>query len=406
MSAPRLLAAVLLSVCVTAPRASSAQEKEKLTFEPSGWLVLNTWANSGATNSVDLPQFAVRGDTEEFSGLAVRQSRLRANIGIPTDGALFNSKMKGFVEIDFMGGNASNGVDDSLPLPRLRHAWVQAAWKDTANLAVTLGQTWGIFGGPYFADSLSHLAVPRFGGSGFLFRRAPQARVSGELGQKWALGFAGGVLAPLDRNKANDASPYFVGARAAAPNVEARLAGLYRPAPKLGADVGVSVHYGQEKYQLNGVAGAPDEKLTSRGLSLDAKLDLPYVTLKGAGYVGENLDVIYSFAPGVVQTSNAAKELTSVSNVTTRGFWAQGVVSPAKTVPLQLLVGGGLEQPRTLAPNAQGVAPLKNRQLSGGAIYSLTSRWRAAVEFTNYVTDTTAGRFEANQLEISTLLAL
>ena len=82
-----------------------------------------------------------------------------------------------------MGGNAVGSDDPSLPLVRLRHAWVSAAWPQLGNLSVLVGQSWGIVGGPSFAQSLSHLATPRFAGAGFLYRRAPQLRVSGDVGQ-------------------------------------------------------------------------------------------------------------------------------------------------------------------------------------------------------------------------------
>jgi hypothetical protein len=402
MSSSHIKAALLALALVAAPAAAGAQsaDAEKLTFQPSGWLVLNSFANLGATNAVDLPRWAVAGDQEEWFGMAVRQSRVRLNMGIPTDGLIGNAKLKGFVEIDFMGGNAANGPDDSLPLPRLRHVYGSATWADVGNLSVLVGQTWGILGGPFFADSLSHLAIPRFGGAGFLFRRAPQVRVSGDVGKQFAVVYTVGVLAPMDQNRANSTTTLTAGTRSATPHVEGRLAGAYRPVPKRGLEVGVSTHLGREKYQLNGVAGTPDKTANSRGLALDGKIDLPYVTLKGAGFVGENLDVYYSWAPGVVQTPVSATDarLTDVSNVETRGYWAQAVVTPVKQV--SLLLGSGMEEPRSDTVNL-----VANRQWSGGVIGNLSSRWRTAVEYTNYTTKTRTDRFEADQIELSALLA-
>lgn len=397
---PRLKSLFLALAMSAVPVMARAQSDEKLTFEPSGWLVLNSFASRGNMNAVDLPRWAIPGDQERSFGMGVRQSRVRLNMGIPTDGLIGAAKLKGFVEIDFMGGNAANGVDDSLPLPRLRHAYAVASWKDLGNLSVLVGQTWGILGGPYFADSLSHLAIPRFGGAGFLFRRAPQVRVSGEVGNTMALGYTVGVLAPMDQNKANGTSTLFVGARSGTPHLEGRLATAYRPVAKRGLEVGFSAHVGREKYSLNGLPDSPDRSVNSRGAALDAKLDLPYVTLKGAGFVGENLDVYYSWAPGVVQVPVSATDsrLTGVSDVATRGYWAQAVVSPVKQ--FSLLLGSGMEQPRSA-----GVAQHRNRQLSGGVIGNLSSRWRASLEYTSYVTRTAAGRFDSGQVEASALLA-
>ena len=181
-----LVAALLLA----APLASRPEEPQKLTIDTSGWLILNTYANSGALNANDLPRYAKGGPSdEEALGLGVRQSRLRLNIGIPSEGLLLDAKLKGLVELDFMGGNAVGTDDPSLPLVRLRHAWVSAAWPRLGNLSVLVGQTWGIVGGPYFAQSLSHLATPRFAGAGFLYRRAPQIRVSGDVGQTFGVAY-------------------------------------------------------------------------------------------------------------------------------------------------------------------------------------------------------------------------
>ena len=407
----RLPAALVALTLAIAPFAGRAQSDEKITFEPSGWLVLNTFYNDGNLNAVDLPRWAlpspVANDEESALGMAVRQSRVRLGIGVPTDGLVSGSKLRGFLEIDFMGGNAGNGPDDSLPLLRLRHAYVTVGWKDLGNLTVLAGQTWAIFGGPFFADSLGHLAIPRFGGAGFLFRRAPQVRVSGDVGQKFALVYALGVLSPADQSRPAPppptgtvtpaALPAQAGYRSGLPNLEGRVAMAYRPAPKRGVEIGVSGQVGREKYLLNGLGVPENDELTSSGGAIDAKLDLPYLTIKGAAFTGENLDVYYSFAPGVAQTATNGA-LTAVSNVETRGFWAQAVVSPVKQV--SLVLGMGMEEPQT-----DGPAQLKNTQYSGGIIGNLSSRWRTSLEYTRYETEMTTGNDDGGQVELSALLA-
>ena len=117
--------ATLIAALLLATLAARSEEPQKLTIDTSGWLILNTYANSGALNANDLPRYAKAGPSER--GCGVGKSRLRLNIGIPTDELLLNAKLKAFVELDFMGGNAV-GSDDPSPLVRLRHAWVSAAW--------------------------------------------------------------------------------------------------------------------------------------------------------------------------------------------------------------------------------------------------------------------------------------
>lgn len=407
-----LLAALLLA----APLAARPEEPQKLTIDTSGWLILNTYASSGALNANDLPRFAKAGpDDEATMGMGVRQSRLRLNVGIPSDGLLLNAKLKALVELDFMGGNTIGSDDPSLPLVRLRHAWVSAGWQRLGNLSLLVGQTWGIVGGPYFAQSLSHLATPRFAGAGFLYRRAPQVRVSGEVGQTFGVAYQVGALAPIDRAgiAAADAAvaPGPVGERSGVPNVEARVAGIYRPTAKTKAELGVSGHYGREKFSFAAIPGgraAEDVTTDSRAIALDLKLELPYVQLVGGAFTGENLDIAYAVnGKGVVADATLAR----VANVETRGFWAQAAVTP---VPgYTFLLGAGQEDPRdgTLPAASATASPiLRNVQYSAGALVNLTSKWRVGLEATRYVTQTatTAWKdtYTGNQFELSTLLAL
>ncbi|ABS24257.1 hypothetical protein [Anaeromyxobacter sp. Fw109-5] len=404
-----MLAALLLA----SPLAARAEEPQKLTLDTSGWIILNTYASSGALNANDLPRFAKAGSADEAAlGMGVRQSRLRVNAGIPSDGLLFDAKLKAFVELDFMGGNAVGSDDPSLPLVRLRHAWVSAAWPQRGNLSVLAGQTWGIVGGPYFAQSISHLAVPRFAGAGFLYRRAPQVRVSGELGRAFGVTYQAGALAPIDRAgvtaDAASGAPGPVGERSGLPNLEARVAGVYRPEGKTRAELGVSGHYGWEKYSFAATEtrAADDFTAHSSAVALDLKLELPYVQLVGGAFSGENLDILYAVnAKGVVPDAAAAR----VANVETRGLWGQAAVTPV--AGYTLLLGAGLEDPRDATLPAASASPiLRNVQYSAGALVNLTSKWRVGFEVTRYVTDTAtpAGHdtFTGNQFELSTLLAL
>jgi hypothetical protein len=382
--------------------APAAAPPPGVTVELGGWFVLNGYAGDGGLNVADQPRFAVAApDGERTLGMAVRQSRLRAGVGVPADGLLGGARLRGLLELDFMGGYVA--ADQSLPIVRLRHAWVSAGWKEKGNLTVLLGQTWGVFTGPHFAASLSHLATPRFAGAGFLYRRAPQLRVSGELGSETALLWTVAALAPIDRATAT-ASGAGVGERSGLPDLEARLAVALRAPVKL--EVGLSGHYGQEKYLLAGPPAA-NRTVDSVGYAVDARLEAGPVTLVGAAFQGENLDVWYSVAPGVRASA------TSVTTVETRGLWAQAQVTPVKG--LQLLLGGGLEQPEredlpaTIPGSAAGTTfptPRDNRQASLAAIVNLASRWRVSAEGTRYWTKAMDGsRHNANQVEVSSLVA-
>jgi hypothetical protein len=378
-----------------------------VTVDIGGWLVRNSFYNSGNTSApADLPARAASGLPGEHAvGMQVRQSRVRAVLGLPGGGLLGDAKLKGLVEIDFMGGSV--GGDASLPLLRLRHAWVAATWKDLGNLTLTLGQTWGVFTGPYFAASIGHLALPRFAGAGFLYRRSPQIRLSGDLGGEVAVKWDAALLAPMDKAVTNapNAAPVpsgaGVGERSGLPDVEARVAVVYRPAKKNMFELGVSGHYGEDKYVL---AGNVNKTVASQGLAVDFKLDVAMVTLVGAAFSGDNIDVWATVGPGV--KVGAGTPPASADAIATKGGWAQLQVTPV--AGLQLLLGGGIETPKA-ADLAVGASVVKeNQQLSGGVVVNLAPKWRCALEYTEYKTtynEATPVKVSANQVELSTLYA-
>jgi hypothetical protein len=404
-----------LLLALAAPLAAGAEEPQKLTIDTSGWLILNGYSNQGALNASDLPRFALPKlnglavDDERVAGVAVRQSRLRMNVGIPSDGLLAIAKLKGFVEADFAGGYVNN--DTSVPLPRLRHLYVSATWNELGKLTVLAGQTWAILHSATFPEGFSHLAVPRFGGAGLLFRRAPQLRVQGELGGDAALLWQVGALAPGDKQTTTDVGAG-VGERSGLPDGEARLAFLYRAKESpVKAEVGLAGHYGQEKWMLE---GGKNETLTSKALAADCNVSVPYVTVRGGAFIGQNLDVSNSVAAGVRTTQGTTPgTIGRAESVRTKGVWTQAAVTPF--AGLAVLLGGGVEAPR------KGDLPLlqmkvgtneyssiyRNAQLSGGVVYNLTSKWKVSAEYTRYVSYAIDGSIaRAGQVEVASLLAL
>lgn len=386
-----------------APEAPAAPAKPPaVSFEFGGWLVLNTWWNSGAFNAADFPRSAAADEEEKASGFSVRQSRFRVGLNVPGGPGLLGSPvMKGFVEADFGGGYAGGSApDESMPLLRLRHAYVTATWKERGNLTLLAGQSNDVFHGQVGAASLAHLATPRFSGAGFLHRRAPQLRLSGEVGKDVAVGWTVAALSSYD--KFNVGNNTMVGYRAVLPNVEARLAYLLRGDSKVKLELGVGGRYGLEKFRM---ADGSDEEVTSQAAAADLKVEFGWLTLVGGAFVGENLDVASSIAPGVqadVTGTGAAAVLNSVRSVPTKGGWGQLQLIPVKG--LQLLAGAGVELPDEDFLSATGIE--RNLQISGGAVVSLASRWRAGLEYTRYETKTKDGETaRSGQLEVSTLLA-
>lgn len=400
---------LLALLTLLAPLGAAAQTPgAPITHQLSGWLSLTGWSSIGALNASDLPRFSLPDEDERATGFTVRQSRLRVGIDVPSEGGLLGgAALKGFVEADFAGGYV--GGDEAAPLPRLRHAYVSATWKELGNLQVLAGQTTDVFHGSVGAASLGHLATPRFSGAGYLHRRAPQLRVQGELGGDVALGWQLAALSPADR-ATQTASSTSVGYRSFAPDLEGRLAFLLRGASPVKVELGVGGRWSHEKWRLAGAPDAPDAWVKSQAVATDLKVEAGPVVLVGGAYAGENLDVASSLAPGV-RTTSAGADLTSVKSVPTRGAWGQLQLTPVKG--LQLLAGAGVEKPDAdLLPAMINVGTTaipaieRNLQLSAGLVVNITARWRAGLELTRYETrgvDDHTSR--SDQVELSSLLA-
>jgi hypothetical protein len=411
-AAPAPAAPAAPAAAPAAPSAFAVPGPGGSTIDFGGWLVLNGYYDVGGLNAADLARFAIPAPADERALTAgVRQSRLRMNFAGPADGLFGGAKLKGLVEVDFMAGYS--GSDPSMPIIRLRHAWLAATWKDLGNLTFTVGQNWGLFTGPWAPVSLGHLAVPRLGGAGYLYRRAPQIRLSGDMGGELAVIWAVAAMAPNDKTAVATSAPdgvtgVLVGERSAVPDVEGRIAIAYRGALK--AEVGVSGHWGQEKYWL--ATPADDFWVDSTGGAVDARIEVGPVTIIGGGFKGKNLDVWNSIAPGVILNA-AAATATDLWAVDTKGLWAQLQITPVKG--FQLVASAGTEQPdrgdlgnATIAGAGTTTfsVPYKNTQGSAGVIVNLTSRWRAGFEFTRYWTWAVNGTdATANQMELSTLFA-
>jgi hypothetical protein len=386
-----------------------------VTLDLGGWLVWASFATFGGLDANELPRAAVPPPAEQTLGMTVRQSRLRGSLGLPSDGLLRGTRLRGLVELDLAGGSASG--DESSPLVRLRHAWVEASAPELANLSVLVGQTWGIAGGPNAALSLGHLATPRFTGAGFLSRRAPQLRASAELGGTLAVQAQAALLAPMDKATspaataaAPDRPPVTsVGERSGLPNVEGRVALLWRPGGSRRLEVGLSGHAGREKWRLTGAGGDVDASVDSYAGALDARLDLGCVTVVGAGFAGKNLDVLSSLSAGVTLSLDSSGNPIAATGIAAYGGWGQVQLRPLAF--LTLLAGAGMEQAtRGALPfnPASGTVPLRNLQASGGALLDLTGRWQAGVEYTTYQTTyvgTPNRVLTAGQLEVSTRYA-
>jgi hypothetical protein len=427
---------MLVAALIVAPVAPRAQDAQKVTFDVSGWLILNGFMNRGDLDARETSRYARLNNPtldQRQLGFAARQSRLRAGIGIPADGLLGGATLKGLVEADFGGGAASADT----VIPRLRHYFAQATWKNLSNLSVLVGQTWGVASNAYFPESNAHWLVPRFGGAGFLYRRAPQVRMSADV-PAGPLAFTATVaaLTPGDATagaNSGTGAPALnqsVGNDAAFPNLEGRIAAKYAMNGKPMVETGLWTHYGRERYDTNISGLTKDVTAASQAYGVDVRLTFPFVQVLGQAFMGENLDVLNAIAGTVVATDFAAAPAAyrngvlidntdplnpKARGIETMGGFAQLVISPVKRV--QLLVGAGMENPDDDTLHLTGASIpdgmiTRNTQYSAGTVLALSSRWKVSFEATRYLTQISRAAGEngrdvlpATQFEIGSLIA-
>ncbi len=349
-----------------------------------GTLTLTAAYAIGALDDHHLATYALPPDTARTFGLTIGQSRLHLGVTAPGDKLLAGAALSGRVEVDFAGGLAS--ADGAQPLLRLREAWLAARWDRALSVSLLVGQADGLVGGPTEPISLAHVAIPRFAGAGYLYRRAPQVQAGLSWGGDLTLSGAAAVLAPLDRTTApvpSATNPTGVGERSGLPDLEGRLALTWQPGGKPVLTAGLSGHAGRETYLL---AGGTDASLDTFAAALDLTLDLPWCRLAGAGWTGKNLDVLHTATLGATASLSTTGGLVAMTGVAVSGGWAQLSTTLGGVT---LFGGAGVEvADRADLPfnPPEATVVLEALQGSGGASLTLATGWSAGLEYTVYRT--------------------
>jgi hypothetical protein len=158
----------------------------------SGIVLFNAFHNVGASDNLDLPDYAqptLPGTSQASFGATLRQTEIGLEIFGPT---LAGARSSANVQFDFAGGFPStpNGVD--FGLVRLQTASVRFDWQHTSVIA---GQD-SLFISPLSPTSFASLATPAFAYAGNLWGWTPQFRVEHrfELPNDQTLTLQGGIL--------------------------------------------------------------------------------------------------------------------------------------------------------------------------------------------------------------------
>lgn len=138
-----------------------------------GIVLMNAFRNVGASDNMDLPDFAIpvsAGAPSTNVGATLRQSEIGLEMFGPN---LIGAKTSADVQLDFAGGfpRTGNGVDSGIV--RLQTANVRFDWENTSIVA---GQD-SLFISPLSPTSFASLATPAFAFAGNLWGWTPQVRV-------------------------------------------------------------------------------------------------------------------------------------------------------------------------------------------------------------------------------------
>ncbi len=303
---------------------------------------------------------------EEFN-LTAKQTRLGLKIQGPNAG---NLKTSGVVEFDFYGAAGAENKANVL----LRHAYMVLDWPDD-KFSVLAGQASDVIS-PLYPNTLNYTVLWDAGNIGY---RHPQLRLTKQftVGDDMTLELAGAISRTIGDVETLTPVTFTPGADAGFPTFQAR-AGLtfpwfgFKP-----TTVGVSGHWGQEKYSSH-------DKIDSWSLNLDVLQPIcPVVTVKGEAYVGENLDDYFGGIGQGVRTRTVGFTTVFDKAIGDRGGWFAVTLTPWNAWSFN--VGAGIDDVDNDDVNAH--ARTLNRSLFANAIYALNKSADIGVELSQWRTD-------------------
>lgn len=347
----------------------------------SGIVLMNAFRNVGASDNLDLPDYAqppAPGSTSQASfGATLRQTEIGLEIFGPT---LAGAKTSANVQFDFTGGFPStpNGVD--FGIVRMQTASLRLDWKNTSLIA---GQD-SLFFSPLSPTSFASLAIPAFAYAGNLWGWTPQLRIEHRfnIADQQTLTLQGGILDNLDWEQPTDT--YFrsptAGESSGQPAYALRTS-WSRPVFGHPLSVGAAGYYGRQNWSwdrfVNAWAGMTDWQIPI----------VRRLTLSGEFYRGRAVGGLgAAIGQTIVYGGNPANPYTSIRGLDSAGGWSQ--LKFQLTPKLEL--NGVLAEDDAFASNVRGFAtdannfgPIlgRNRGALGNVVYRPRSDLLLSAEF-------------------------
>jgi hypothetical protein len=431
----RRLALVFAVIFATLPFAARAQtasatvstdEKKPSgpTFTPYGFILVNSFFSSRPFAADDYPQYALAAPSATNDRgilLSTRYNRIGVRIG-GLEG--MGAKLGAVLEMDFgfgfvipAGSNTNQSVQETnfdfyKPIARMRLGYATATWDaGGAKVTLLLGQDYGLVN-PLFAVTLAYIGTPLFQNAGNLYTRSPGAQLRADFGKDAGGTIAVAVLNPMDQNGLpvtviqNQETPTLSsGNRSRIPQLEGRVVGRAKT-DVVSAEIGVAGQYHKERYAkgtFTTIAAGAAPAFAANGQFLDidsmlggvdAVIKLPFVELRGEGFMGHNFDNYFAHlgqggVNAVTTTAGAVTTLRDVTSKRDKGFWAQAIVTPIQNI--QLLGGYGVETPfRQDVPNVAGNR-VRNSVAHAGIILAASKNLKFSAEGAYTYTTTRSG---------------
>ena len=309
--------AQLLGAKIDEQYQTKVETAAKYRARLSGIVLTNMFRNVGASDNLDLPDYAqpgAPGTPQTSFGATLRQTEIGLEIFGPT---VAGAKASANVQFDFAGGFAStpNGVD--FGIVRMQTASLRLDWKQTSVIA---GQD-SLFISPLSPTSFASLATPAFAYAGNLWGWTPQLRIEHriDLTNDQTLTLQGGILDNLDWQPPSD--PYNRSAQAGESSGQPAYAirtAWSRPTYGHPLSFGVAGYYGRQDWPwdryVDAWAGMADWQIPIlRRLNLSGE----FYRGRGVGGLGAGI------GRAILYGGNPASSSSSIRGLDSAGGWSQ-----------------------------------------------------------------------------------
>jgi len=346
----------------------------------SGIVLMNAFHNVGASDNLDLPDYAqtaAAGSSQSSFGATLRQSEIGLEIFGPS---IAGAKASANVQFDFAGGFPSTPNGVNFGIARLQTASLRLDWDKTSVIA---GQD-SLFISPLAPTSFASLATPAFAYAGNLWGWTPQIRLEHrfDFGDQQTVTVQAGVLDNLDWEYPYDSfyrSPT-AGEQTGQPAYAMRTA-WSRPVFEHPLTFAVAGYYGRQNWMseryVDAWAGMTDWQIPVARR----------VTLSGEFYRGRGLGGLGAgIGRSVLFGGNPLNSTTTIRGLDSAGGWSQLKVQ----LTPKLELNGVFAEDNAFASDVRGFAvdfdnsgPIlgRNRGAMGNVIYRPRSDLLLSAEF-------------------------